>query len=109
MSLPVFFPAVRYVPKIEGQTIPLHQLCTLAGESCEAIGAWTQRPIVLCDNTTPALISEPGDWGAVKIVTPIGLSQQDQARWALGALAHVLFDGVARATVKGKKWSRATQ
>ena len=80
----------------------------MADTRCEGLGAWTQRPIVLCDaiETAPWLLAEPGDWGAVQIGAPHHANRVRQSRWALGALAYVLFDGVARATVNGKEWAR---
>lgn len=106
MSLPVFFPNVRYVPSIEGQTTPLSQVCETAGVACAAIGRWTQRPLLILEGAEPSITSEPDDWGVVKIVTPLGLAQRGQARWALGAMAYVLFDGVARASIAKQAWSR---
>ena len=80
----------------------------MADTRCDALGAWTQRPIVLRDaiDTAPWLLAEPGDWGAVEIGAPHHANRVRQSRWALGALAYVLFDGIARATVNGKAWAR---
>lgn len=80
----------------------------MANTQCEALGAWTQRPIVLSDSKDqpPWLWAEPGDWGAVHIGAPLMSNPVRQARWALGALAYVLFDGVARASVNAKEWAR---
>lgn len=108
MSLPLFFPPLRYVKWIDrSHAIPLEQLCAEAGVRCEAVGAWVRRPIVLLNAVAakPWLRAEPGDWGAVEVGTPPLGSRVRQARWALGALAFVLFDGVARATVQGKPWA----
>lgn len=109
MALPLFFPTVRYVKVIDRSgALTLERLCEVAQTRCEALGAWTRRPIVLCDakDRSPWLLAEPGDWGAVQIGAPYGGDPMRQARWALGALAYVLFDGVARATVNGKDWAR---
>lgn len=109
MSLPAFFPNVQYVHAIpRDKAITLESLCDRAGARCEAFGRWTQRPVVLVKAETrkPWLKAEPGGWGAVEIgVPPLG-SAIKEARWALGAMAYVLFDGVARATVLGKDWAR---
>ena len=107
MPLPLFFPTVRYVPAIDrSQAITLEQLCERAAGRCEAFGRWVQRPVVLlrAHEQAPWLKAEPGDWGAVEIGVPNRGSAQREAQWALGALAFVLFDGVARATVQGKAW-----
>lgn len=112
MPLPLFFPTVRYVPAIDrSQAITLEQLCERAAGRCEAFGRWVQRPVVLlrAHEQAPWLKAEPGDWGAVEIGVPNRGSAQREAQWALGALAFVLFDGVARATVQGKAWARIEQ
>lgn len=110
MTLPLFFPTVQYVKTIDrAAAIPLEKLCEQAGEQCQAFGAWTQRPIVLCTlaaGEPPWVHAEPGDWGAVEVGVPERGSDMLRAQWALGALAFVLFDGVARATVLGKKWAQ---
>lgn len=109
MALPLFFPPVRYVKTIDRKNaIPLDSLCDLARTRCEAFGSWTQRLIVMHDaeGREPWLLAEPGDWGAVEIGVPSLGSTVAKARWALGALAFVLFDGVARATLQGKEWAR---
>lgn len=109
MTLPLFFPPVKYVKFIErDKAIALDELCAQAGEVCQAFGPWTKRPIVLrpaAPKQQPWILAEPGDWGAVEIGVPHG-SDVQCARWALGALAFVLFDGVARATVQGKNWAQ---
>lgn len=112
MSLPVFFPPVRYVPFISDTSwVTLEDLCQHAGERCEAVGAWTQRKIVIKQaRDQPSWIkAEPGDWGAVEIGAPELASSKETARWALGALAFVLFDGVARATLLNKPWARIAE
>ena len=112
MVLPLFFPPVRYVKTIDRRAaVTLERLCAMANSRCEALGAWTQRPIVLSDpkDGPPWLLAEPGDWGAVHVGAPLFGDPVRQARWALGALAYVLFDGVARASVNGKEWARIEQ
>ena len=109
MTLPLFFPPVHYVKFIDQRhAVSIELLCRIADTHCEAFGRWTQRPIVLLDaiEATPSLEAEPGDWGPVQICAPYPEDKVRQARWALGALAFVLFDGVARATVAGKAWAR---
>ncbi|MFM9428120.1 hypothetical protein RCH10_004582 [Variovorax sp. GrIS 2.14] len=113
MALPLFFPALRYTPQIDcAHAVPLHELCNRAETRCEAFGAWTKRPIVVCDagEQLPWIRAEPGDWAAVEVGVPhLRGSLRAQSRWALGALAFVLFDGVARASIVGKDWSRIEQ
>lgn len=109
MALPLFFPPVRYVKCIDAShAVSIELLCQMADTRCEAFGPWTQRPVVLRDamNTSPSMEAEPGDWGTVQICAPYPKEKIRQARWALGALAFVLFDGVARATVAGKTWAK---
>ena len=73
------------------------------------MGAWTQRPVVLADGgEAPWIKAEPGDWGLVEIGVPAKrASPMARAQWALGALAYVLFDGVARASISGAAWAKA--
>lgn len=107
MTLPAFFPNVQYKARLSNEgAIPLIDLCKMAGVECLATGAWTKKPIVLTKGDAAEILSEPGDWGVVQITTPNSLSQRDQARWALGALAYVLFNGVARASIAGLPWTK---
>ncbi len=112
MGLPVFFPLPTYVPSIPRTSHSIAQLCELAGVECQALGRWTERPVLLRRGKRgqiPRIIAEPDDFGAVAITVPENMgTPRDQARWALGALAYVLFDGVARASVAGTPWSRAS-
>ena len=111
MSLPVFFPPVRFQRAIVESGIPLSALCQLAGVHCKAIGRWVNREIVVRQANAPgdeSIVCEPGDWQKVLIATPVGVaSDQARARWALGALAFAVFDGVARASIAGQPWARA--
>lgn len=111
MSLPVFFPPVRFQRAIVESGIPLSALCQLAGLHCKAIGRWVNREIVVRQANASAeesIVCEPGDWQKVLIATPIGVANdQARARWALGALAFAIFDGVARASIAGQPWARA--
>ena len=88
--------------------LPLEALCAQAGTGCAAIAAWAQRPIGLKDGgSTPWIAAEPGDWGAVHVGVPSSRATgQARAQWALGALAYVLFDGVARASIAGASWAK---
>lgn len=109
MSLPLFFPNVKYVKSIDRSgAITLEQLCEKAQTRCQAIGRWTQRPVVIskASDSPPWVNAEPGDWATVEIgVPPLG-NDVKEARWALGVLAFVIFDGVARASVHGQEWAR---
>ena len=110
MALPLRFPHVKYVPRLarDGAT-PLDELCNRAEARCEAVGAWTKRPVVIVEAgaAEPWIRAEPGDWGAVEIGVPPISNELRRARWVLGALAFsALFDQVARATVAGKEWAR---
>ena len=111
MSLPIFFPAPIYVRQIRGRGRgrSIEQLCQLAGVQCRAIGNWVNRRVVIrVMGDRISVAAEPGDWGTVAITIPESIVvEQEQARFALGALAYSLFDGVARASVAGQAWSRA--
>ena len=117
MTLPVFFPHPRYVKSLPRDgALPLADVCALAGVPCAALGAWTQRPILMTvladgdaqDGAQPWIQLEPGDWGAVALGIPAKrATPAARAQWALGALAYVLFDGVARVSIAGAAWARA--
>ena len=103
MALPLFFPTIKYVKRLDrSSAMPLEALCALAGVPCHALGRWTQRPVILCDaapDGEPWIRAEPGDWNAVEVGLPLLPNNVARARWALGALAFAVFDGVARASV----------
>jgi hypothetical protein len=109
MSLPVFYPPPVYCRRIRGRARTIEALCRLAGVECRAFGNWVHRPVVIRSlGDCIRIAAEPGDWGVVEITLPQAVqSEKEQARFALGALAYSLFDGVARASVAGQEWSRA--
>ena len=113
MALPLFFPTIKYVKRLDrSSAMPLEALCALAGVPCHALGRWTQRPVILCDaapDGEPWIRAEPGDWNAVEVGLPPLPNNVARARWALGALAFAVFDGVARASVAGQPWARIAQ
>ena len=110
MSLPLFFPHVRYMPAVEqAGRLPLAQVCEAAAVRCEAIGRCTQRPLrIVAGGEKGWILAEPGSWGAVEIGVPQSdwATEKRRARWALGAMAYVLFDGVARASIAKHPWAR---
>lgn len=109
MSLPLFFPAVRYVKSlVRTNATTLEDLCAKAGVDCKASGPWTQRLVMVhsAGERQPWVHAEPGDWNAVEIGAPVSKDEVALARWALGALAFMLFDGVARASIAGEPWAR---
>jgi hypothetical protein len=91
--------------------LTLEALCSLAGVPCAAFGEWVLRPVVLRDGgDAPWLTVEPGAWGVVHVGIPNARrTVEARAQWALGALAYVLFDGVARASIAGAAWARVEQ
>ena len=112
MTLPVFFAIPNYVCAIRGTSVTLARLCVAAGVPCQGIGRWIDRPVIVNRAHTgepPAIQSEPNDYGVVAVTVPHDCeSTLSQARWALGALAYVLFDRVARASIAGNSWARAS-
>ena len=109
MALPLFFPPVRYVKTVNRKNaLTLAALCARAGAPCNALGRWTQRPVILrpAGNAPAWIHAEPGDWNAVEIGVPPLKSDTAHARWALGAMAFALFDGVARASIAGAPWAK---
>lgn len=110
MALPLFFPTVKFVKTLDrANAVTLESLCVQAGTACKALGRWTQRQVIVQEakDSTPWIFAEPGDWNAVEIGVP-ALKGGDvaRARWALGAMAFALFDGVARASIAGEPWAR---
>jgi hypothetical protein len=110
MPLPLFFPAVRYKPSIaEDGRVSLEAICDEAGVHCGAVGAWTQRAVRIVEGGEKGwILAEPGSWGTVEIGVPQSdwATSRRRARWALGAMAYMLFDGVARASIAGQQWVR---
>lgn len=113
-TLPVFFPAPEYIPELPcGDSLPLRQLCRMAGVSCRASGAWTERQVRLfhaddAHREDGRIIAEP-QGGTVYVYAPEMYcdSEQDMARYALGALAYsTLFDLVARESIKFAPWRK---
>lgn len=110
MSLPVHFPAPRYVPAIAtDDAIPLEVLCERAGVPCQGLGAWTRRPVVLMVGDVLRMDAMPGYAAPIRITLPLpSVDGQRAARLALGALAYGAFDRVARESIRGTAWSRAS-
>lgn len=117
MTLPLFFPRLVYKTKLLERSNPapvntysVATLCAHAGVACAASGAWIERPVrlILAGASQPGWIyAEPGSGGAVEIGVPANQTTvKAQARWALGALAYVLFDGVARASIAKQPWAK---
>jgi len=106
MSTPLFFPPARLVERIDTRNaIALRDLLSAAGLRCRASGRWTQRMIVI-EPGGPFIEREPGDWGAVRIGVPDGLTARGRTRYAVAAMAYGLMDLVARESVRGAEWAR---
>lgn len=84
----------------------VRDLCERAGVACKASGAWCDRQVAVEVGEKPSVDVCPGYLGSVRVTVPKRLSERDGARWALGALAYCIFDGVARASIAGTSWSR---
>lgn len=109
MALPLFFPCVNYKPQVDRTgAITIERLCELSKVRCAAFGSWVNRQVVLVPNhSKDGLVeAEPGDWNVVLIGIPTRYkTETSQARWALGVMAYVMFDGVARASIAGQPWA----
>lgn len=106
MPLPAFFPVPRPVPHLSLDLgISLRELCAAAGVACRASGEWTRRLIEVSGAEAPYIEAEPLAWGRVRIGAPSGLDAQGRARYALGAMAYALMDGVARESICGAPWA----
>jgi hypothetical protein len=109
MSLPLHFPVPSYSPRLQTAVVnTVRQLCELAGVACRASGAWTSRPVEIVPAEEPFIVAEPGGFGSVRVGVPKrhNKSPMHAARYALGALAYALFDGVARESIKSAEWSK---
>jgi hypothetical protein len=107
MSIPLFFPVVRYVPrlKLSARATSLRAICDSAGVICKASGAWTERVIDVIPASQLQIAAEPGDWSPVQISTSVAAGR-DAARLALAALAYGLHDLVAKQSIAGAVWAR---
>ena len=109
MSLPLDFSVPRYVQALElAESLTLRELCRLAGVKCRASGEWTLRPVEAVLAGEAFIEAEPGGWGRVRVGVPArhAKTPKARARYALGALAFGLFDGVARESIRGESWTR---
>jgi len=101
MSIPLFFPAVKYLPNLVlRDSITIKELCAHAGITCRASGSWTSRKVEIVHADSLSVIAEPGDWGNVIIQMPLHERQQ-RARLALAVLAYGMHDLVAKQSVAG--------
>ncbi len=107
MSIPLFFPAIEYVPrlKVGARAMTLRTLCEAAGVLCKASGAWTGRVVDLAFGNHLQIIAEPGDWSGVRVYSPI-TDRQQLAQLGLAVMAYALHDLVARESIVGAPWAR---
>jgi hypothetical protein len=107
MSIPLFFPTVRYAPRLTlspGATT-LRALCESAGVVCKASGAWTERVVDIVTGDTLEIVAEPGDGAPVRISLPAN-DHRSAARLALAVMAYGLHDLVAKESIRGASWTR---
>jgi hypothetical protein len=65
------------------------------------------RQVEIVTSGEPFIEAEPGDYGKVRVGAPEKLDGQSMARYAIGAMAYALMDGVARESIRGAAWARA--
>lgn len=107
--MPLFFPIPQFVQSIAPtERQALREVLKTAGLACRASGPWTNRQVVISpmQDSELCIQREPGDWGCVLIGVPFDLDEQDQARYAVAALAYGLMDLVARQSIAGASWAR---
>ena len=103
--LPVIMPEVKIVKRIpEGRKTTIMSLCEEAGIECRVTGPAAERVICLHHGQL-AVSREPGSLGSVSISLPNG-SKKDRTILALGILAYVVFDYVARERMRGRPEAR---
>lgn len=107
MSIPLYFPIPRYVARLASGSSyrPLRYWCEVAGVRCKASGAWVERPVQVLAGPV-AIIAEASPGNRVAIRGPRNADRVSLARYALGALAYALMDGVARESIRGADWAR---
>ena len=107
MSIPLFYPPVRYLPRLQlsERATSLRELCGIAGVACKASGAWTDRVVDLSFAADLQIFAEPGDWSTVQITMPVD-TPCNAARLALAVMAYALHDLVARQSIQGAPWAR---
>lgn len=107
MSTPLFFPVPRYVAHLPPSVAyrPLRYWCEVAGVRCKASGAWIDRPVQVRAGAC-AIVAEASPGNRVSISGPSRGGRVSLARYALGALAYTLMDGVARESLRGEDWAR---
>lgn len=113
--MPTFFIVPLYIKKAESFSLEtagvessmhtIKELCDDARISCKATGEWVHRKVFIHHGDT-ARIAVDID-GSVAIETT-KRTRSSIAREALLLLAYGVFDLVARESVKGLPWSRAT-
>ncbi len=104
MSTPLFYPIVRYAPRLsrQGSRFILSELFELAGVPCKATGPSTKREIYLRKTNTPYILSEPHQ-GAVEIGVAASPASMRAKEYAIAAMAYALFDLVARESIRGNR------
>ena len=101
--LPALLPQAQIVKKVSrrGRKLTVGILCREAGIVCQVTGPGAGRKVYVRQSSEPRAEREPGPLGTVAI----GLDASDKkslAVLALGILAYVLFDYVARESVRGR-------
>jgi hypothetical protein len=106
MSIPLFFPPIRYVARLTPTSgaATLRTLCIRAGVPCRATGAWTERLVEVVVAHELGITAEPGEGAAVQIAMPRSEPRQ-MARLALAAMAYALHDLVAKESIRGQPWA----
>jgi hypothetical protein len=106
MSTPLFFPVPRVVAGVDATgAVPLRVWLERAGAPCRATGRWTERPVQVATGAL-GITKAPGDWTAVCVSVPPGLSAVAVARLVVAAMAYAVMDPVARESVRGQPWAR---
>lgn len=100
--LPAFLPQAQIVKRVSrrGRRLTVGALCREAGIECRVTGPSAGRKIYVRQSSELCVEREPGTLGAVAM----SLDEQDEkalAVLALGILAYVVFDYVARESVRG--------
>lgn len=106
MSTLLFFPLPSVVAELDPKpSQPLREVLVASGVTCRASGSWVERPISIVRGQE-GIVKEPGDWGAVHIGIPIGMSELEASRYASMVMAYSVMDVVARESIRGADWSK---
>jgi len=100
--LPALLPQAQIVKRVSrrGRGLTVGALCREAGIECRVTGPGAGRKVYVRRSSEPRVEREPGTLGTVAMSLN-ARDEKSRAVLALGILAYVVFDYVARESVRG--------